>query len=57
MGFNVSSSSVSPSQRFTSSRPYSFGSPDKLGSSYEEAELQNIVDRMTSSFPLDVESG
>lgn len=47
---------VSPLQRFSPSHP-GFASPARMGSSHEEAELQNIVDRMTSSFPLDAESG
>ena len=48
---------ASPSGLFTPKTAAELGLLDQPDTSYEGMELSNIVDRMTSAFPLDVHSG
>lgn len=48
---------ASPSSLFTPKTAAELGLLDRPDTSYEGMELSNIVDRMTSAFPLDVHSG
>ena len=47
----------SPSTQFVPKTAAELGLLDRPDTSYEGMELSNIVDRMTSAFPLDVHSG
>ena len=48
---------TSPSSLFAPKTAAELGLLDRPDNSYEGMELSNIVDRMTSAFPLDVHSG
>ena len=48
---------ASPSTQFAPKTAAELGLLDRPDTSYEGMELSNIVDRMTSAFPLDVHSG
>ena len=48
---------ASPSSQFAPKTAAELGLLDRPDTSYEGMELSNIVDRMTSAFPLDVHSG
>ena len=48
---------ASPSNLFAPKTAAELGLLDRPDNSYEGMELSNIVDRMTSAFPLDVHSG
>jgi len=48
---------ASPSSLFSPKTAAELGLLDRPDTSYEGMELSNIVDRMTSAFPLDVHSG
>lgn len=56
-GASPNASAMSWSGPFAPKTAAELGLSERLDTSYEGLELSNIVDRLTASFPLDVQSG